>query len=64
MTQQLGNALENSEIVYITTFDRDGVPGTVPVWFVIRGASVFITTSPVSKKVRKLQENATAELLG
>ena len=64
MTQQLGNALENSEIVYITTFDRDGVPGTVPVWFVIRGASVFITTSPASKKVRKLQENATAELLG
>ena len=64
MSQKLRDALESSEIVYITTFDRNGVPGTVPVWFVIQEANVFITTSPASKKALKLQENPAAELIG
>jgi len=43
MSQQIRDTLESSEIVYITTFDRNGASGTVPVWFLIQEADVFIT---------------------
>ena len=51
---ELGKALREEQLVYVTTYDRTGKAGTVPVWFLYQDGKAYISTMPQSLKARKL----------
>jgi PPOX class probable F420-dependent enzyme len=57
-------ALQRERLAYITTYNAQGKPGTVPIWFVYDGASakVYISTGKNSLKARKLQSDPRVAL--
>ena len=62
MSPELAKAIEESREVYITTYDEDGRPGTVPVWFDYYDGRFYISTYPDSLKVRKIGGNPEVRL--
>ena len=50
-------ALERAKRIYVTTWSRAGVPGTVPVWFMAREGCLYFTTLRASLKARRIQAN-------
>ena len=62
MDAELSRAIDESKEVYITTFDSDGRPGTVPVWFDHHAGRFYISTYPDSLKVRKIARNPAVRL--
>ena len=62
MDPELARAISESREVYITTYDADGKPGTVPVWFDYHNGKFYVSTYPDSLKVRKIRRNGRAEL--
>ena len=48
-------ALERAKRIYVTTWSRAGVPGTVPVWFMAREGSLYFTTLRASLKARRIK---------
>jgi PPOX class probable F420-dependent enzyme len=62
MDTELSRAIDESKEVYITTFDSDGRPGTVPVWFDHHAGRFYISTYPDSLKVRKIARNPAVRL--
>ena len=62
MTPEAARALKSARETFITTFDTDGTPGTVPVWLVVIDGRVYVTTGPDSRKARKLRVDHRARL--
>ncbi len=62
MDTELSRAIDESREVYITTFGRDGRPGTVPVWFDHHAGRFYVSTYPDSLKVRKITRNPEVRL--
>ena len=62
MDTELTRAIDESREVYITTFDSDGRPGTVPVWFDHHAGRFYISTYLDSLKVRKIARNPAVRL--
>ena len=62
MDTELAKAIEESREVYITTYNEDGRPGTVPVWFDSYDGRFYISTYPDSLKVRKIGGNPDVKL--
>lgn len=62
MTPEVTRALQSAREVFITTFDADGKPGTVPIWFALIEGRVYVTTGPDSRKVRKLRADPRVRL--
>ena len=50
-------ALEKAKRIYVTTWSRAGVPGTVPVWFMAREGCLYFTTLRASLKARRIKAN-------
>ena len=48
-------ALERAKRIYVTTWSRAGVPGTVPVWFMVHQGVIYFTTLRASLKARRIQ---------
>ena len=57
MTPALESALREEAEVVITTYDANGRPGSVPIWFACVGGKVYMATGRESLKVRKLRIN-------
>ncbi|MCH8205820.1 MAG: pyridoxamine 5'-phosphate oxidase family protein [Chloroflexi bacterium] len=62
MDPELARAISESREVYITTYDADGKPGTVPVWFDYHDERFYVSTYPDSLKVGKLRRNPEVKL--
>lgn len=46
-----------------TTLRRDGVPISLPVWFVALDRQIYVTTPPKSKKVARVRNDARSSFL-
>ena len=55
--------IEGSHTGIITTLRRDGVPISLPVWFVTFDRQVFLSTPEGSKKVARVRNDARASFL-
>ena len=62
MIPDLEQALQQEAEVYITTYDAQGKPGTVPISFAHDAGKVYIATGRDSLKVRKLQADPRVRL--
>lgn len=47
----------------VTTLQRDGYPVTLPVWFVVQGATVYFRTPARSKKIGRISNDPRASFL-
>ncbi len=62
MTPELSQAIEQSQEVFITTYDSTGKPGTVPVWFDYHQGKFYVSTYPDSLKCQKIRQNPGVKL--
>ncbi len=62
VTPEAARSLESAREVFIATFDADGAPGTVPMWFVLIDGRVYVTTGSDSRKAHKLRADPRARL--
>ena len=57
MDPELKKRLESEKIVHITTYERDGTPGTVAMWTLFHRGKIYMSTGRGSVKVRRLARN-------
>jgi PPOX class probable F420-dependent enzyme len=50
-------ALARARYMYVTTYSRDGKPGTVPTWLWPHEGDVYFTTRRDSLKARRIRAN-------
>lgn len=50
-------ALARAKYIYVTTYRRDGTPGTVPTWVWPHDGRVYFTTKRDSVKARRIRNN-------
>ena len=62
MDPELARAIDQSREVFISTYDADGKPGTVPVWFDYSQGNFYVSTYPDSLKVQKIRGNPDVKL--
>lgn len=62
MTPELERALQQETEILITTYDSEGRPGTVPIWFLYADDKVYLATGRESFKARKLRNNPRVRL--
>ena len=62
MTPELLKAIEQSQEVFITTYDPSGKPGTVPVWFDHNQGNFYVSTYADSMKCQKIRQNPSVKL--
>jgi PPOX class probable F420-dependent enzyme len=53
----LAEALAGARYMYVTTYSRDGKPGTVPTWLWPHDGDVYFTTRRDSLKARRIRAN-------
>jgi PPOX class probable F420-dependent enzyme len=53
----LAEALARARYMYVTTYSRDGKPGTVPTWLWPHDGDVYFTTRRDSLKARRIRAN-------
>ena len=56
-TTDLRAALGRAHYIYVTTFSREGKPGTVPTWCWLHDNAVYFTTRRASLKARRIKNN-------
>jgi hypothetical protein len=49
--------LQQRLIARVTTMGPDGYPHTTPIWYILDGDDILISTSPDSRKVKNIQAN-------
>jgi PPOX class probable F420-dependent enzyme len=49
--------LRTSKLCYLTTFNAEGKPGTVEIWFVWHNGRIYIDTGPGTLKVQKIRKD-------
>src|SRR5436190_12599198 len=62
-TEEQGELLEVERVVVVSSHGPRGWPHSMPLWYVIRGAEIWIYTYGKSQKVRNLERDARATLL-
>ena len=51
------DALSRARYMYVTTYSREGKPGTVPTWLWPHDGDVYFTTRRDSLKARRIRDN-------
>jgi len=62
MTPELQRLLQSERLCYITTYDAQGKPGAVEIWFLHHQGKLYITTGANSLKVKKLRVTPRARV--
>jgi PPOX class probable F420-dependent enzyme len=57
VTPELAEALRRAHYIYVTTYSREGKPGTVPTWCWLREDAVYFTTQRASLKARRIKND-------
>ena len=57
MNPDLARALHRAKYMYLTTYSREGRPGTVPTWLWPHDGAVYFTTQRQSLKARRIRDN-------
>ena len=57
MHADLARALRDAKYMYLTTYSRAGLPGTVPTWLWPHDGAVYFTTQRASLKARRIRDN-------
>ena len=55
-------ALQRSTLLYLTTYNRRGQSGTVPIWFFLYEDAIYFCTQRGSLKVRRIQQTGRVTL--
>jgi PPOX class probable F420-dependent enzyme len=56
MTPEVARALQCATTLYLTTYNRHGQLGTVPIWFFVHQGCIYFCTLRQSLKVRRLRQ--------
>jgi len=62
MELAINERLSEAKEVNITTYDLNGIAGTVPVWFVSEENRVFVYTGIQTIKARRIEHNSKVSL--
>jgi PPOX class probable F420-dependent enzyme len=62
MPPALLQALQHAHTLYLTTYNRRGQAGTVPVWFFLHQEALYFCTLRETLKVRRIQQTGTATI--
>jgi PPOX class probable F420-dependent enzyme len=62
MTPEIIQALQGATILYLTTYDRHGHAGTVPIWFFLHQGAIYFCTLRQSLKVQRIQQTKRASI--
>ena len=57
LASELRVALEGARYIYLTTYSREGKPGTVPTWCWLHEDAVYFTTLRASLKARCIKNH-------
>jgi PPOX class probable F420-dependent enzyme len=60
MTPALTQALQGARRLYLTTYNRRGQSGTVPVWFFLDEGAIYFCTRRETLKVRRIRQTGRA----
>jgi len=56
MSPELQHTLQHATLLYLTTYNRQGQSGTVPIWFLLHEDAIYFCTLRSSLKVRRIQQ--------
>ena len=62
MSPEAQHALQHSTLLYLTTYNRRGQSGTVPIWFFLHEDAIYFCTRRESLKVRRIQQTGRVTL--
>jgi PPOX class probable F420-dependent enzyme len=62
MSPEAQHALQHSTLLYLTTYNRRGQAGTVPIWFFLHEDAIYFCTQRTSLKVRRIQQTGRVTL--
>jgi PPOX class probable F420-dependent enzyme len=62
MTSAKDKKLRAEKLCYLTTYNAEGKPGTVEIWFLHHEGKVYIDTAVGTLKVRKLRADPRASV--
>ena len=62
MTSEQRHALQRAKRLYLTTYNRQGRSGTVPIWFLLHQDTLYFCTLRQSLKVRRIQQTGRATI--
>jgi PPOX class probable F420-dependent enzyme len=57
LTPELADLLRRAHYIYVTTYSREGKPGTVPTWCWLHEDAVYFTTQRASLKARRIKNS-------
>jgi PPOX class probable F420-dependent enzyme len=57
LTPELADLLRRAHYIYVTTYSREGKPGTVPTWCWLHEDAVYFTTQRASLKARRIKDS-------
>jgi PPOX class probable F420-dependent enzyme len=60
MSPDTQHALQQATRLYLTTYNRQGRSGTVPIWFFLHHGAIYFCTLRSSLKVRRIQQTGRA----
>ena len=61
LTPELADGLLRAHYIYVTTYSREGKPGTVPTWCWLHEDAVYFTTQRASLKARRIKKGSPLE---
>jgi PPOX class probable F420-dependent enzyme len=56
MSPDFQRQLQRATLLYLTTYNRHGHAGTVPIWFFLHEGAIYFCTLRQSLKVRRIQQ--------
>jgi PPOX class probable F420-dependent enzyme len=62
MNADIMRALRGAKTLYLTTYNRHGRFGTVPIWFFLHQENIYFCTLRDSLKVRRLRQTGRATI--
>ena len=62
MTSEIVQALQRASTLYLTTYNRQGQSGTVPIWFFLHQDAIYFCTLRHSLKVRRIRQTGRVTL--
>ena len=62
MSADMARALQSAKTLYLTTYNRRGRFGTVPIWFFLHQENIYFCTLRDSLKVRRLRQTGRATI--
>jgi PPOX class probable F420-dependent enzyme len=60
VSPDIQHALQHATRLYLTTSNRRGQSGTVPIWFFLHEGAIYFCTRRTSLKVRRMQQTGRA----